>query len=194
MVTSANLRPERSSSFSNTKQQEGHIAREGVSQWNTIEEKLNYLIAMVDPVFFGNALAVRSYLRSRPETQMVAEYWQSIYPCLSIISNGMTPEHRDNRGEPNVYDMLLNIGTSTDLKFNIPELKIACEYTPGTVIFIYGHGLGHEVPKWGMGERCGYAHFIRGSHFEDARRAGYNIKPSKWAFHPDTSSVIVSER
>jgi hypothetical protein len=139
--------------------------REALTTIHDGEEKLNLLLRMINPKLHQRALTVQQDLRSQPAPSgYIAQIWNSLFPCAAVISNGLTPLHRDSRGEIDVFDMLLSCGSADDSVLKLPDLKATLRYDPGTVIFLYGRGLMHEVPAWKEGEdRCGWAHFLRGA-------------------------------
>jgi hypothetical protein len=139
--------------------------REAIAAVADAEQNLNLLLAMVNPRLHQKAVAIKQDLQCQPgPTGHIARMWSSLFTCIAVISNGLTPPHRDSRGEIDIFDMLLSCGSAQDARLLVPELKACLRYDPGTVIFIYGRGLVHEVPAWEEGkDRCGWAHFLRGA-------------------------------
>jgi hypothetical protein len=143
------------------------MPREGVAICRDVERHLNWLLAMVHPDMYTNTAIVQETLRRKDETSVISEMWESVFPCITIISNGKTKNHRDSRGVVDCYDLLVSIGSAGDLVFELPELNTTLAYPPGTAIFLCGRGLMHGVPAWDrMKERCCWAHFIRDDHFK----------------------------
>jgi len=96
------------------------------------------------------------------DTKGVALKWQSVFTGVSIISNRLTPKHRDSKGRPEWYDLLANFfqGGSSP-RFLVSDLGLDLNYSSGTVIGFCGSILEHEVKAWGRGDRVCYAHFMR---------------------------------
>jgi hypothetical protein len=146
---------------------DAEMPRECVAMARNTEQHLNWLLAMVHSKGHENASMVQKWLQGNRLTSHSSEIWASVYPCMSVISNGKTPAHRDQRGMIDFYDLLLCIGNAEDITFELPELGVAMQYNPRTVIFICGRGLKHAVPAWDASkERCCWAHFIRQEHFD----------------------------
>jgi hypothetical protein len=139
--------------------------REAVAVVSDVEENLNVLLGMINPKLHKKAVAVKAdLLRQKGPSGHIARMWSSLFTCIAVISNGLTPPHRDSRGEIDIFDMLVSCGSAQDAKLTMPDLKACLRYDPGTVVFIYGRGLIHAVPAWKDGtDRCGWAHFLRGA-------------------------------
>ncbi|KAG9311623.1 hypothetical protein JVU11DRAFT_7844 [Chiua virens] len=74
-----------------------------------------------------------------------AELWPGIYNSLSAVVNYSSPYHKDQNRLPQWFDLVLIVGNYEAIKFEMPELKIACYYPPGTVIAFSGQLLEHGV-------------------------------------------------
>lgn len=107
-------------------------------------------------------------LRSLDNTKAVAREWQSVYSGISIVSNQMTPSHRDSKGRPQWYDLLANYCDEDEAAGSTPRLLVKdlgmdLRYSNGTVIGFCGSVLEHEVESWGAGDRVCQARFMRKS-------------------------------
>jgi hypothetical protein len=101
-------------------------------------------------------------LRLSPLTMEIAKQWQSVYTGIAVISNRLTPPHRDSRGKPEWFDLLLNYaGNDSNPKLLINDLGLELDYSSGTVVGLCGTIFQHEVGYWGEGDRVCYAHFMR---------------------------------
>ena len=87
--------------------------------------------------------------------------WPSIFSGIEVISNRITPDHRDGQSAPPVYDFLVSAGTHKEAWLDLPDLEAKLSYKPCTVIAISGKVLRHGVKDWEGGERICVAHFIR---------------------------------
>lgn len=116
-------------------------------------------------------------LREWRLTNQTSQDWQSIYSGISVISNRITPSHRDSSGRPEWYDTLASYcdGGSTPYLL-IKDLGLKLEYSSGTVAAFCGTVLEHEVKSWGRGDRVCYAHFMR-----EKVRERLKVPPAGWA-------------
>ena len=95
-------------------------------------------------------------------TKAIACEWQSIYTGIQIISNRITPRHRDSKGRPEWFDLLASFcGAGSKPHLLVEDLGLDLEYSSGTVVGLCGTVFEHEVQAWGGGDRVCYAHFMR---------------------------------
>ena len=116
-------------------------------------------------------------LRNSALTMEIANKWQSVYSGIAIISNRVTLPHRDSKGKPEWFDLLLNYtGHNVKPQLLINDLGLQLEYSSGTVVALCGTIFEHEVKSWGNGDRVCYAHFMR-----EAVRGRLGAKDPGWA-------------
>lgn len=116
-------------------------------------------------------------LRGLEDTKAVAQEWQSVYTGISVVSNRVTPSHRDSKGRSEWYDLLANYCDEDEAAGSTPRLLIKdlgldLRYSSGSVVGFCGSVLEHEVQSWGAGDRVCQAHFMRKSvqeHLEVAQ-------------------------
>jgi hypothetical protein len=127
------------------------------------EEKLNMLLHLINPDLHSGAKKAKEWLRDQNNrSSHISSIWGSVFHCLSVISNGITPPHTDKLGSPRIFDLLVSCGNAEDAVLRLPEINVTLKYPPRTAIFIYGRTITHEVPRWKQGkDRCAWAHFIR---------------------------------
>lgn len=90
------------------------------------------------------------------------QLWPSFFSGLEVISNRVTPNHRDPQSAPSMYDFLVSAGSHEETWLKLPDIKTKLLYNPGTVTAISGKVLRHGVPEWQEGkERLCIAHFMR---------------------------------
>lgn len=78
----------------------------------------------------------------------------------SYIFSRRTPLHFDHKEAPEGWAPLVIMGDCTTGMLAIPRLGIKFSYLPGTVVFLRGRLLDHEVVEWdGEGQRICIAHF-----------------------------------
>jgi len=87
--------------------------------------------------------------------------WPSIFTGIEVISNRVTPDHRDAKAAAPVYDFLVSAATHQEAWLELPDVEAKLSYKPGTVVAISGKVLRHGVKDWDGGERICFAHFIR---------------------------------
>src|SRR5271168_758112 len=138
----------------------------GQSDWlkisNHFERYLNLTLSLVHPGLFKCGLDMLQKLRMSHQTKGIAKDWQSVYTGIAIISNRVTPPHRDRKGKPEWFDLLMNYaGGDSKPKLLINDLGLELEYSSGTVVGLCGTIFEHEVRSWGDGDRVCYAHFMR---------------------------------
>jgi hypothetical protein len=81
---------------------------------------------------YANALQVQEWLRDYEHTAPLSKLWECLFPCIAVISNGKTANHRDSRGIVDCYDLVLSIGTADDVVLSLPEIKVTLPYRPGS--------------------------------------------------------------
>jgi len=117
-------------------------------------------------------------LRDMDGTKDIANDWQSVYTGISVISNRKTPPHRDTKGRPEWFDVLLNYSDSgTSPRLFLSDIGLDLEYSSGTVVAFCGSILEHGVEWWGGGDRICYAHFMR-----ESVRDRLEVPPAGWVY------------
>lgn len=125
-------------------------------------------------------------LRNLPTTKSIADRWNSVFTGIQVISNRVTPAHRDRKGRPEWFDLLVSIGDSCILpRLLINDLGLDMAYRSGTVVALCGTVFEHEVRSWGKGERVCYAHFMR-----EAVRKRLDILAGGWVSQQDYQDII----
>jgi hypothetical protein len=138
----------------------------GSSEWlrvtNDIERFINLTLSLIHPELFESGLNILQTLRETGMTKDIAHEWQSVYTGISVISNRVTPSHRDRKGRPQWFDTLISYSDRSDgPQLLLNDLGLELEYCSGTVVALCGTVLKHEVRSWGDGDRVCYAHFMR---------------------------------
>jgi hypothetical protein len=105
----------------------------------------------------------------------VITQWPSIFSGIEVISNRITPPHRDPKAAPTMYDILVSAGTHTESWLDLQDVNARLVYNPGTVVALCGRVLRHGVQEWVGGERICIAHFIR-----DAVHERLNLPSPDW--------------
>ena len=85
-----------------------------------------------------------------------------MYTGIAVISNRITPSHRDSKGRPQWFDTLISYSDPTDQpQLLLEDLGLELDYHSGMVVALCGTVLKHGVGSWGDGDRACYAHFMR---------------------------------
>jgi hypothetical protein len=117
-------------------------------------------------------------LRQLETTEEMAKEWQSVYTGIAIISNRLTPFHRDSKGRPEWYDILANYsGNAGRPRLLMKDLGMDLEYSSGTVVGFCGSNFEHGVRSWGNSDRVCYAHFMR-----ESVRKHLDVPPAGWVY------------
>ena len=68
------------------------------------------------------------------------QLWPSFFSGIEVITNRITPLHRDPQSAPPVYDFLVSAGTHTEAFLDLPDVKARIGYKPCTVVAVCGKG------------------------------------------------------
>ena len=130
-----------------------------ISESNAI---VSAILAVIHPDLYDAGRKTMSCLMKTPEVcpQNVLNQWASVFSGVSVISNRMTPSHRDNSSRVHWYDVLVALGSYQNCNLELPGLGMSLEYSPGTVVGLSGMVLEHAVPMV-EGDRVCYAYFMK---------------------------------
>lgn len=147
-----------------------------IEQTKEVEKFLNLTISLIHPDLFKSGLEMLHKLRVLDSTTEVATEWQSIFTGLSVINNRRSPSHRDSKGRPEWYDLLVNYcGSGGRPRLLLEDIGMDLDYSSGAVVAFCGSVLKHEVKSWGNEERICYAHFMR-----ESVRKRLDVLPAGW--------------
>lgn len=153
-----------------------HLGPKCIEISNEVERYINLTLSLIHPTLYKSGLLMLRKLRNLDPTKEVSRNWQSVYSGISIISNRITPLHRDSKGRPEWFDTLVSyskIGTSPRLL--IKDIGLDLNYSSGTVVGFCGSVFEHGVQHWGSGDRVCYAHFMR-----ESVRKRLDVAPAGW--------------
>ena len=130
-----------------------------ISESNAI---VSAILAVIHPKLYDAGWKTINFLMEKPEIcpQNILSQWASVFSGVSVISNRMTPPHRDNGSRVHWYDMLVALGSYQNCNLELPGLGVSLGYGPGTVVGLLGMVLEHAVPMV-EGDRVCYAYFMR---------------------------------
>jgi hypothetical protein len=137
-----------------------------VRQAKHVELLHSAILALISPDLYWKAFeAINQLLHGNflSKRFQVIDSWTSAFSAWQVISNRITPAHRDMGAAPMVYDILTCAGTYRTSILHVHDLGARFHYTPGTVVGLCGKVLLHEVKDWKGGDRICVAHYIRDS-------------------------------
>lgn len=135
-------------------------------------------LSLINPGLFQSGLEMLRTLRDMEKTKELAGQWQSVYTGIAIICNRISPMHRDSKGSPEWFDLLLSYSDTVDSpRLLIDDVGLDLEYSSGTVVGFCGSVLKHGVEEWGTGDRICYAHFMR-----ESVRDRLEVAPAGWVY------------
>ena len=105
-------------------------------------------------------------LREPAAISRVLDCWFTPFSGVSVICNRETPRHKDVSGRFDWYDVLVTLGTHSEIKFGLPGLRTTLMYSPRTVVALCGRIITHSVESNEDGDRACFAWFMR----EDVRK------------------------
>lgn len=92
--------------------------------------------------------------------------WQSAFSSMSLITNRITPYHRDNSGREEYMDVLFSAGAHDNALIRILDIETDFLYLPGTVIALSSRALKHGVEGWEGNDRICVVNFTRDEFLE----------------------------
>jgi hypothetical protein len=101
------------------------------------------------------------HLKIKIKTHDHVKWWNSIFTGMTVITNRITPSHRDSGGSFPWYDLLFSTGTHREAYLHLDDIGAKLLYDPGTVTLVCGKVLSHSLPEWLGGERICIACFMR---------------------------------
>jgi hypothetical protein len=134
------------------------------------EEAVNLIFSLISPDLYEAGKTAVDSLKEQHKHHKNVLRWPSVFGGLGLISNRITPDHRDVGGCFPWYDILVAAGDYTEAFLDMPDLRTRFAYTPGTVVAVCGKLLRHGVCEWRGGERLCYAHYQRGNVMDRLRQ------------------------
>jgi hypothetical protein len=116
--------------------------------------------------------------------------WYSPFSALSVISNHITPLHRDLQGRPEWFDMLIALGEYDHGRLSLPGLGLVLRYNPGTIAAFSGKILQHGATC--PGNRACIAYYMRDTVLERLKEP--HISWTNIKLYTDTCRDIAGSR
>lgn len=152
-------------------------SKEWMKNSQDLEILMNLTLSLIHPGLFKMGLDMLRKMRGLADTEKIARDWQSVYSGIAVICNRLTPSHRDSKGRPEWYDVLVSYsGPGTRPMLSIKDLGMHLTYSSGTVVGVCGTVFEHQATSWGLGDRVCYAHFMR-----ESVRKRLGVPPAGWA-------------
>jgi hypothetical protein len=104
----------------------------------------------------------------------ILRYWTSPFSGYGVISNRITPFHRDNYSRAQWFDLLTTLGTYEGSRLVLANLGLELQYDAGTMVALLGKILRHGVPET-RGDRVCIAQYMR-----DNVHARTGVKAPGW--------------
>jgi hypothetical protein len=149
---------------------------DAISRSNMI---LSAILAVIHPELYEAGLETYARLGMDANFKVhdvhnVLSRWGSAFNGVAVLSNRITPAHRDGNSRKHWYDILVTLGAYQECQLKLAGLAVSLDYGPGTVVGLSGMVLQHEVSGF-EGERVCYAYFMRNNVHEWA-----NVPASNW--------------
>ena len=130
--------------------------------------RINSLLELIDPSQHKALTELRKAVHAK---YAFARALDSVDPLLfegrAIMWNRQTRLHADSTDPIRAWVCLFVLGKFKKGYLFIPRLNLRLSYEPGTIIFIRGHILPHEVEAWEGGQRVSIVHFTHQSVWDE---------------------------
>lgn len=121
---------------------------------------LSGVLRIIHPELYEASRLAIVRLNDSPERADVLSRWGSVFNAISVISNRMTPGHRDLQSRVEWFDILTSVGPYSGAKLSLPDLNLELHYPSGSVVAFSGKLLQHAVSDC-VGERACVAYYMR---------------------------------
>ena len=128
---------------------------------------LDGILAVTHPDLYRSAQELMAKLSTdHAPSNHLMQAWPSCFTAVQVISNRLSPWHRDLSSMPGWYDLLLTLGSYGETAvLELPSLGVAVPYDSGSGVLITSKLLLHGVPRVPMDRIC-YAFYMRRAVFE----------------------------
>jgi hypothetical protein len=129
---------------------------------------VNFLFEEIDPGQFAAHVKLNEELAKRYPAAEAIRSFDPIMPLgRSVIFNRATPLHSDRLDPVQGWAVLVALGDAKKGRLWIPRLNLKIDYEPGTIIFIRGQLLEHEVLMFDNGQCISIAFFTHTAIWEE---------------------------
>ena len=137
------------------------------NMWAT-SHRINGLLEHLDPTQYQALQDLRKAVHAK---YAFARAVDSIDPLLfegrAIMWNRQTRLHGDYTDPVRAWVALLVLGKFKKGHLFVPRLNLRLSYEPGTIVYLRGHILPHEVEAWEDGQRVSIVHFTHQSVWDE---------------------------
>jgi hypothetical protein len=130
--------------------------------------RINCLLEHLDPPQYQALQDLRKAVHAK---YAFARALDSIDPLLfegrAIMWNRQTRLHGDYTDPVRAWVALFVLGKFKKGQLFVPRLNLRLSYEPGTIVYIRGHILPHEVEAWEDGQRVSIVHFTHQSVWDE---------------------------
>ncbi len=130
-----------------------------VKDLQLLSYRINTILEEADPDAFEAFKRLNEALAKEPYHEAIQKIDPLLWEGRSIIFNRTTSRHIDNRDSRVAWTPLVAFGDFKKGDLRIHTLGSDMYYEPGTVIFLRGGILEHEVLEWEGPQRISIAHF-----------------------------------
>lgn len=133
--------------------------RQLVNELKLTSHRMNTILQLIDEPAYDASKELRSRLDKLPYHRTLTSIDNLLWEGRSIIFNRTTPNHRDRRDMEAAWTPLLTAGEYEGGDLRLEGLGTDLSYGPGSIIFIRGGIMKHEVLDWEGRQRIAVAHF-----------------------------------
>jgi len=130
--------------------------------------RINAILKNIDPRQYEALQALRKAVHQK---YAFAQALDSIDPLLfegrAIMWNRQTRLHGDTTDPIRAWVALFVLGKFQKGFLFFPRLNLRLSYEPGTIVYLRGHILPHEVEAWVGGQRVSVVHFTHQSVWDE---------------------------
>lgn len=134
------------------------------------------MIEILHPALSNNLKQLKDAMAEipRPTSVVLANGWNSLFPCVGFGLNRQTSIHRDAKGFRGGLDVISVLGNFRNGHFRLQDLNVVMEWQPGCLGAFDGYDLTHEVLEWEGTHRITLISFCRSSTWRGLK-VPYNV-------------------
>ena len=157
------------------------------------ESCMNAVMSIISPELYKNSLAVIEHIQANhedlfdpvpesrennwPHPTEALMAWPSVFTGMAVITNRLTPSHRDDHGHHPWYDLLFSGGRHTAAQLKVVDLGATFSYKPGTLVALCGRTFRHQCMDYVGDDRICVAHYMR---YDVMDRLNISAKDPDW--------------
>ena len=106
---------------------------------------LSAILHVTHPDLYEAGKMSPSRMCIHPTIAAALSTWPTVFNNVHVISNRVTPFHRDTSGIPSWYDLLMSVGPYNRAELVLQNIGVQIGYKPGTMAFICSQVVHHGV-------------------------------------------------